>query len=85
MADDKKSSSFIPDRRVSLAEVKRSIGKGPKGLFTMPTDDTRPSPSFSIPRREAPEPSKTRKFKPVKISDVDLAKKLSSGDEPIQG
>tara|TARA_R100001015_G_C4634212_1_gene200297 strand:+ start:2503 stop:5043 length:2541 start_codon:yes stop_codon:yes gene_type:complete len=84
MADDKKSSSFIPDRRVSLAEVKRSIGKGPKGLFTMPTDDTKQYPSFSIPRRKAPEPSKTRKFKPVEISDVDLAKRLSSGDATIR-
>jgi len=84
MADDKKSSSFIPDRRVSLDQVRKSIGKGPKGLFTMPTDDTRPSPSFSIPRGEAPEPSKTRKFKPVEISDVDLAKRLSSGDATIR-
>ena len=50
----------------------------------MPTDDTRPSPSFSIPRREASEPSKTRKFKPVEISDVDLAKRLSSGDATIR-
>lgn len=90
MADDKKSSSFIPDRRVSLAEVKRSIGKGPKGLFTMPpessvpADDNRPSPSYSFPAKEEQKPSKTRKFKPVEINDVDLAKRLSSGDATIR-
>ena len=73
MADDKKSSSFIPDRRVSLDQVRKSIGKGPKGLFTMPTDDTKPSPSFSIPRRKAPAKKTLDSIK------KELVQKISDG------
>tara|TARA_R100001510_G_scaffold39285_1_gene35736 strand:+ start:1521 stop:3821 length:2301 start_codon:yes stop_codon:yes gene_type:complete len=61
MADDKKDSSFIPDRRVSLAEVKRSIGKGPKGLFTMPPE----SPASAGETVKKPKPSKTKKSKEI--------------------